>query len=87
MSVTLEQFIEATGAEIVGGNVVVGVTAERKIVGSVIDGPFNLNDVGLAMSAEIDAGATKVSANRKKVAVEAAAVEVPTFTADAPADK
>ena len=84
MAVTLEQFVEATGAEIAAGNIIVGMMATRKIVGTVLDGPFNLNEAGLAMAAEIEANASK-PASRKKAATEA--VEVPTFTADAPADK
>jgi hypothetical protein len=50
MAMSFEQFMEATGAELVCGNIVVGFAAGRKKVGALgDDGVFNLNEDGLAM--------------------------------------
>jgi hypothetical protein len=78
MALTYEQFMEATGAEIVCGNIVVGEMANRKVVGTH-DETFNLNDDGMAIAKEVEEG-TYVNPNapvdapktRRKKAEEAA---------------
>lgn len=79
MPVSYEQFMEATGAELVCGNIIVGVMADRRKVGDISDdGVFNLNDDGKAMVAEIEAGQKPSTATRKKKAAaepEAPAVD------------
>lgn len=74
MALTLEQFMEATGAELVAGNLVVGNMAGRKIVGTY-DGTFNLNEDGLAMAAELEEGAPKRTRKKAADAAEDAAPE------------
>ena len=45
MALSYEQFMKASGAELVAGNIIVGIMGERKKVGSLgDDGVFNLND-------------------------------------------
>jgi len=75
MALSYEQFMEATGAELVAGNIIVGVMADRKKVGALgDDGVFNLNDEGKALADEIEAAGGKKS--RKKADVtEAPAAE------------
>lgn len=75
MAVSYEQFMEATGAELVCGNIIVGQLADRRKVGEVTDdGVFNLNDDGKAMIADIEAGQKPTTAKRtKKATVEAEA--------------
>jgi hypothetical protein len=80
MAVSYEQFMEATGAELVCGNIIVGITVDRRKVGDVgDDGVFNLNDEGKAMIAEIEAGTKPTTTRRRKAdaPVEAAAPELP----------
>lgn len=74
MAQTLEQFMEATGAELVAGNLVVGNMAGRKIVGTY-DGTFNLNEEGLAMAAELEGEAPKRTRKKAADAAEDAAPE------------
>lgn len=81
MAVSLEQFIAATGADLVAGNLIVGIMGDRRKVGDVIDGTFNLNEEGLEMAAEIEAGA-KPTGRRRKAAAEP---EAP--AADAPVEQ
>lgn len=60
MALNFEQFMEATGAELVAGNIIVGLMANRKKVGALSDdGVFNLNDEGKALADEVEAGAPK----------------------------
>lgn len=69
MAISYEQFMEATGAELVCGNIILGQMADRRKVGEVTDdGVFNLNDEGKAMIPEIEAG-IKPSTRRKKAEV------------------
>ena len=75
MALSFEQFVEATGAEVVGGNIIVGILADRKIVGTYTD-TFNLNEDGQALAAEIEAGGSKKT-SRKKAADAEAPAEAP----------
>lgn len=71
MAVSYEQFMEATGAELVCGNIIVGQMADRRKVGEVTDdGVFNLNDEGKAMVTEIEAGQKPTTRRRKAAASE-----------------
>jgi hypothetical protein len=73
MALTYEQFLEMSGCEVVCGNLIVGIQSTRKVVGSVLDGTFNLNEDGLALAAELEAAATADKpARRTKKADEAA---------------
>jgi hypothetical protein len=77
MPVSYEQFMEATGAELVCGNIILGQLADRRKVGDIADdGTFNLNDDGKALLADIEAGAKPAAARRtKKQTTEAPAEE------------
>jgi hypothetical protein len=74
MAISFDQFMEATGADLVAGNIIVGAMADRKKVGSLDDdGVFNLNDDGKALAEEIEAGGKKATKAKKAEApVEAA---------------
>jgi hypothetical protein len=74
MALTYEQFLELSGAEVVCGNLIVGQLAERKIVGSVLDGTFQLNEAGQELSAELEAG-TATKGGRRKKADDAASAD------------
>lgn len=63
MAITLEKFIKVTNAEEVAGNVIIGVMADRKIVGSVTEGVFSFNDEGKKILEEIEAGTYGVEAS------------------------
>jgi len=79
MPVSYEQFMEATGAELVCGNIIVGAMADRRKVGDISDeGIFNLNDEGKAMLAEIEAGTKPSTSRKKKAAAEPEAAAAPT---------
>jgi hypothetical protein len=73
MALSYEQFMEATGAELVAGNIIVGIMATRKKVGSLgDDGVFSLNDDGKALAEQIEsAPAEKATRGRKKADAEA----------------
>lgn len=76
MAISFEQFMEATGAELVAGNIIVGMTTNRKKVGSLDDdGVFNLNDDGKAMAEELEAAGGKKATKSKKA--EAPAEDAP----------
>lgn len=72
MALSFEQFMEATGAELVGGNIVAGMMADRKKVGDLNDGVFNLNDDGHEMAAEIEAAAAGAKSPKAAKAAKAA---------------
>lgn len=66
MALSYEEFVKATGAEVVAGNLIVGIMANRKIVGSILDGTFNLNDDGRALADEIEARNPATSTGRRR---------------------
>lgn len=73
MALNYEQFLELSGAEVVCGNLIVGVLGTRKIVGSVLDGTFQLNEAGQELSAELEAApAVAEKPTRRKKDAEAA---------------
>ena len=67
MAISFEQFMEATGAELVAGNIIVGIMGDRKKVGSLNDeGVFNLNDDGKVLADEVEASGGKKTTKAKK---------------------
>jgi len=64
MAMTIEEFVEKSGAEVVGGNVIVGLMADRKIVGAIENGSFNLNADGQAILTALEAGKPDAAAAR-----------------------
>jgi hypothetical protein len=79
MALSYEQFMEASGAELVAGNIIVGAMSTRRKVGSLgDDGVFSLNDEGKVLLEQIEsAPAEKATRGRKKAEAE--------VEADAPA--
>jgi hypothetical protein len=67
MALSFEKFMEASGADLVAGNIIVGIMGDRKKVGTLgDDGVFNLNDDGKALAEELEAApAAKVSRTKK----------------------
>jgi hypothetical protein len=66
MAISFEQFMEATGAEICAGNIIIGVMSDRRKVGELgTDGVFSLTDEGKAMAEQIQNSPVKKT--RKKV--------------------
>lgn len=79
MAMTFEAFLKAANAEFVAGNIIVGVMADRKIVGTY-DGVFQLNADGQAILEALenpvvpeDAAETKVSRRKKSETTDVAA--------------
>jgi hypothetical protein len=80
MAISFEQFMEATGAEICAGNIIIGMMADRRIIGRLeSDGVFSLTDEGKAMADEIQENPTK-KPSKKVEATPADALEIPTLT-------
>lgn len=75
MALSFEKFMELSGADLVAGNIIVGVMADRKKVGTLgDDGVFNLNDDGKALAEELEAfKVTKVKKADAKTAETPAA--------------
>jgi hypothetical protein len=74
MAMTIEEFVSKSGAEVVAGNVIVGIMADRKIVGAIENGTFNLNADGQAILAALEAGKPDAATARapKKKATDTA---------------
>jgi hypothetical protein len=66
MTMTVEQFIKLSGAEEVGGNLVIGVGPNRKFAGIVVDGVFEWTEDGRAMMAELEDSDSGSKRGRKK---------------------
>lgn len=67
MALSYEQFMKASGAELVAGNIIVGSMADRKKVGTLgDDGVFNLNDEGKALAEELEAAPAEKATRKKK---------------------
>ena len=76
MALSYEQFMELSGAELCAGNIIVGIMADRKKVGSLgDDGVFNLNDEGKALAEELEIPPAERASRKKKAeaSVDAAA--------------
>jgi hypothetical protein len=81
MAISFEQFMEATGAEICAGNIIVGIMSDRRKVGELgTDGVFSLTDEGKAMAEEIQDSPAKKTRKKADAPVETADVVIPTFT-------
>ena len=79
MALSFEKFMELSGADLVAGNLIVGIMADRKKVGTLgDDGVFNLNDEGKALAEELEAA----PAEKAPKATRAKKTE----SADAPAE-
>lgn len=59
MAMSFEEFVAASSAELVAGNLIVGVGPERTVVGSIADGAFVLNDAGNALLADLESPTPK----------------------------
>ncbi|TDN70403.1 hypothetical protein [Paraburkholderia sp. BL10I2N1] len=55
MSISLEDFVAKTGAEMVGGRLVLGIQEDRRIVGDAAP-TFTLNEEGLLIASELEEG-------------------------------
>lgn len=66
MTMTVEQFIKLSGAEEVGGNLVIGVGPNRKFAAIVVDGVFEWTEDGKAMMAELEDSDSGSKRGRKK---------------------
>lgn len=78
MPMSFEDFVAASNAEVVCGNIIVGTLGNRKVVGTITES-FQLNEDGLALQAELEAGgdAGAPKKTRGKKAEAEAPVEVP----------
>lgn len=65
MAMTFDEFLKASGAEYVAGNIIVGIMGDRKIVGTY-DGVFQLNEAGQAMLDELEAPKAAKAPKAKK---------------------
>lgn len=76
MALSFEQFMEMSGADLVGGNIVHGMLGDRKKVGTLgDDGVFNLNDDGKALADELEATPAEKATRKKKADAPAEAAE------------
>ena len=76
MALSYEQFMEASGAELCAGNIIVGIMGDRKKVGSLgDDGVFNLNDDGKALADELEAPKAAKTKKADTKAADAPAAE------------
>lgn len=67
MALSYEQFMEASGAELCAGNIIVGIMGDRKKVGTLgDDGVFNLNDEGKVLAEELEAPKATKAPKAKK---------------------
>lgn len=83
MAISFEQFMEATGAEICAGNIIVGIMGDRRKVGELgTDGVFSLTDEGKAMAEEIQDSPTKKTRKKAESAVEVPEAVVVSDTAE-----
>lgn len=76
MALSFEKFMELSSADLVAGNIIVGIMGDRKKVGTLgDDGVFNLNDEGKALAEELEAPAAEKTARKKKADAPAEAAE------------
>lgn len=82
MALSFEKFMDLSGADLVAGNIIVGIMGDRKKVGTLgDDGVFNLNDEGKALAEELEAAPVAEKAPRATKSKKADAAE----TAEVPA--
>jgi hypothetical protein len=71
MAISFEQFMEATGAEICAGNIIIGVMGDRRKVGELgTDGVFSLTDEGKEMAEEIQNSPVKKTRKKTESSVD-----------------
>lgn len=56
MATSYKEFIEKTGAEICGDRLIVGEGPNRRFVGDIAGGKFNLTEDGEALMEQLEAG-------------------------------
>lgn len=69
MAISYERFVELTGCEVVAGNLISGTQSGRKLLGTNIDGTFELTEEGQAALAKLEEApepAEKPVSRRKK---------------------
>lgn len=66
MAMTLKEFLEKTGAEIIGGRLVVGERSDRRFVGSIEEGTFTLTEEGQELQAAMEAAMEEVVTDEDK---------------------
>lgn len=66
MAMTLKEFLDKTGAEIIGGRLVVGERSDRRFVGSIEDGTFTLTAEGQELQSAMEAAMEEVVADEDK---------------------
>jgi hypothetical protein len=66
MAWSFEEVIEKTGADVVGGQLIVGILENRKMIGFMENGAFTITEEGKEYLAALD----KPKATRKKKEVE-----------------
>jgi hypothetical protein len=71
MAMSFEEVIEKTGADVVGGQLIVGILENRKMIGFMENGAFTITEEGKEYLAALE----KPKATRKKK--EAEPVEAP----------
>ena len=71
MAISFEQFMEATGAEICAGNIIIGVMGDRRKVGELgTDGVFSLTDEGKEIAEEIQSNPVKKTRKKTESSVD-----------------
>lgn len=90
MTISLEEFITRTGAEVAGGRIILGIQGDRRTIGS-IEPAFMLNEEGQQVMDELNEGVApevaiadaKAKTKRTKTVVHAGPGVDPTSTAPA----
>lgn len=62
MSISQDDFISKTGADLVGDRLIVGSGSKRRYVGSIADSTFTLNEEGSKIAEIIESGGDIVAA-------------------------
>jgi len=69
MAISMAEFIEKTGCEVVCDQMIVGIGPKRRMIGYVKEGTFTITDEGQELLAELDG---KPAPKRRKKGEEAA---------------
>ena len=70
MAISFKEFVEKTGAEVCGDRLIVGEGPNRRYVGDIAGGKFNLTEDGEALMEQLEKG------KKGAAAVAAAAADV-----------
>lgn len=85
MTISLKEMLEIPGAQYVGGNVIVGILADRKTIATTVDDVFGLTDEGreyfkqIQEDADNETVASGVKAAKVKKTKEAKPTVAPTI--------